>query len=415
MDCWKRKLFDRSMCRVDFDKGNIIIYDCNGTKYTYKRTEINGHKLLVYMRHDEYMGTVYDTITGYISPNMPKLQYAYNFDISGMNVFLKGISHYIGKFDGKTGYYFIKRDGFNVLFYKPPYSNTIIPKTRLLPEASTLVKNIIYNNIDSDVIKNIEEMVNDGYIPIFEVWGETLDKYNLVYGGSDVKTVKEIEGIDVDPVIELIALRINDGCDYPFIPPGEMIKIAKEYGLKTPPYEIAPVTFKKIREYYNKLNKIYEDYGRIVYEGIVVHVYDPEIGYGMLKLKPQFVLLKDVILKNIENAEEYLNKVNYEVSKILLDYDIRYIIYEGYQEVINQIKEYLSEDVKPPVLYKLLDLAEYELHTRITKMVVEEYPEICKEIPIKFKELKQKGYKMSKYQKTLINRIMGKCREKEIL
>jgi len=236
--CWKKDLFKFFNEATQYGP-NVFIYRGDFGRYIYKLKNFRGSEAIVYMMHDEHLGTVFIKDKNFITPNMPKLPYAVNFKIDGVSVKVNGLYHKLIPFKDKTGYYFIKRDGFNLLFYE--FNNELIMKTRLLPEASENTRKLVNNHLKNELEK-IRELVKDGFIPIFEVWGETLKEYDILNGGSKVKIVKEIEGIDTDPVMDLIALRYNDGCDYPFVDPKNMLKISKQYGLRTPPYFKKKVT-----------------------------------------------------------------------------------------------------------------------------------------------------------------------------
>jgi len=235
-----------------------------------------------------------------------------------------------------------------------------------------------------------------------------LKKYDIINGGTNVKKVIEIESIDAPNgiVVELIALRNNDECNYPFVPPKEMLKIAEKYGLKTPPYRIDTVDGLTVYKYYEHISNVNNEIGSHVYEGYVLHVFDDEHGYGMFKVKDHKSLVKDVVLKN--NMEVgVIEKVNYEVSKVIMEYDVKELILERYNEGIDQVIEYLKEDFGEDV-YKIKHLIIRTYNAHLKDVAIKTYGEkIMDIIKEESKKLKKSGYKFSKYQMDLIKSIFG--------
>ena len=409
------KLLKNPMAEVVEDNKAILrLRYSDGIEAVFRKKTYNGHNLLVYTGHNEMLGVVYSPEHDYVSPNMPKIKYAYTFTIKGTDAFINGLSPEAQQFTGQEGYYFVKRDGFNVLFYKPPYADRIIPKTRLLPIASEKTAKVV-QLLGDDFLNNVREMVKDGFIPIFEVWGETLKEYEITNGGSKVGIVKEIEGIDEDPIAELIAVRVNTpkfkekDYTYNFVPPDELIKLAEDYGLKTPPYVKDTVSFKVVKGLIDRVNRVNNEYETIVYEGYVLHVGDWN-NYRMFKIKPELVLIKDVALKNIENAEELINKVEYEVSKILLDYDVTSIIVRDFDEALDELRKYLSEDIPANILDNIWWFTmDVFLMKVVSGFFREEHD--CKELLELIRSERKKGMKPRRMHQKLINAVLGKCRE----
>lgn len=415
MECRKKELF-KPVEWIDEERG-IYASEYNGKRHRVmiKRKDEGLGKVHTVLSHNENLGVCYLENYDYITPNMPKLPYAFEFKFDGMNIILTKLNKYLEKrFSGATGIVFEKRDGFNLLFYPHPKTGEPIPKTRLKSVASIKIQRFIENEI-SDILEPVKNMLDDGYIPIFEVWGRKLNDYDIIYGGTDVSKVMELEGISKDPVAELLAVRKNDGCYYPFVNLEEFLRIADEYGLKTPKIveevEINDDAFDKLKAMAEDFDETNKKYGRPVFEGGVLHI-SKDGRYGMFKVKAIEVMKKDVLIASGVNSEVIMNRIQIEISKLLNDFNIDQMLFDEWPIVKSQLREYLEEDIRDErLLNKVYKIALYELGRVVRNEVLTMFPEYCKIIPEKYRELKGKYY-LDKYQKRMINTIMAECRRK---
>lgn len=309
----------------------------DGSIFTRKccceRTYPQFGRVIVYMGHDENMGKCLFE-DGFITPNMPKLQYAIGFEVRDDNLILKNeLSEIAMKFFNCKVYVFEKRDGFNLLFYR--YKDQVIPKTRLKPIATGKTSKVI--ELPEFPYQNVVDMVMDDYIPVFEVWGTKLDELGILHGPVDCKTVQEKERLP-DLNAEVIAIMKADyrHHEYTFIPPEEMIEVASSYGLKTVPLhgvvELNPSEVVRLMEYAENLNR-----PTTVIEGFVLHCSSD--GYGMFKVKPYDIMSKDVITSKTIPRDRIL----LEVTKILLETDV-FEVARNPGEYLGQVYDYLKED-----------------------------------------------------------------------
>lgn len=333
--------------RMDWKK----VFTSEGVMEGYIRRVFDDEfgEVLIYRRHDEFMGRCVFTKTFFVTPNMPKLEYAIQFsidyDLRRINIIEK-LNKKLEEYKGKKMYVYEKRDGFNLLFYE--YKGKIIPKTRLNYKVSPKTLKIIKRN--DFPINNIRRMVLDGFIPIFEVWGSDLIKSGLLFGGTDVSLVEKIE--NKPPFnVDLIAVRkADENYEYPFVPPKEMEKLAQEYGLNTVDklYETR-VSIEAVLRIMDEKEKINREYGRKVTEGAVIHVWNKNLGYKMFKVKPYTVMEEDVLKvkyikpKNTQVAS-VMDRVRQEITKIILDFDIDDIV-RNIDEYTKILYEYLEEDI----------------------------------------------------------------------
>ena len=317
----------------------------------------------VYMRRNENMGKCLFP-DGFITPNMPKLKYAIDFRYDGETVImLNRLSSEAQKY--KEAHVFEKRDGFNCLFYK--YKNKIIPKTRLAPIASGKIMQI--TKLSEFPMKNIEEMVKDDYIPVFEIWGSKLLEYNIQFGCVDVQRVQELEGLP-ELNVDLIAVMQADyqHYNYTFLPPEQIFKLARDYGLNPVKY------YGTIELTYNNVTKLMDSIEEqnkdgIVSEGRVLHCYNGQ--YKMFKVKPLNIMTKDV---SATSKVVSPNRVVAELQKILLETDVLEIT-RNPEDYIRQLIDYLSED--------------YKLNKRARKYILKVFiEEVAKEFVQRYSDVK---------------------------
>jgi hypothetical protein len=318
----------------------------------------------VYMRRNENMGKCL-LKNGFITPNMPKLGYAVDFRYDGETVIMMNrLTSEAEKFD--YAHVFEKRDGFNCLFYL--YRNRVIPKTRLAPIASGKIIQII--KLSEFPMKNVEEMVKDDYIPVFEIWGTKLLEYNIQFGCVDVKKVQELEGLP-ELNVDLIAVMQADykNYNYTFLPPDQIFKLARDYNLN-------PVKYHGTIELtYNNVTKIMEEVEEqnkdgIISEGRVLHCYNGQ--YKMFKVKPFDIMTKDVSATSKIISP---NRIVAELQKILLETDVLEIT-RNPDCYIKQLIDYLSED--------------YKLNKKSKKFIMKIFvQEIAREFVQRYKDVKE--------------------------
>ena len=312
----------------------------------------------IYMKRDERMGQcVFED--GTTTPNMPKLQYAIQFEIEGTTLkYLDRLNPEIAKFD--NGFAFEKRDGFNLLFYE--WRGQIIPKTRMRPIASKKILKLI--QLPEFPLKQIKSLVRDGYIPYFEVWGTKLSKFDITHGCVDVATVQEIEGL---PSLNVDVIAIMNAETRKFLPPEKWVKLALSYEL----YPVwlrgrYKITLENIYSLMDIMEEQNRQAGTIITEGLVLHCYDGQ-DYKMFKVKPHSIMHRDVVTNFIFPED----RVQQEITKILIDVDILEIAREldNYYELL---LDYLSED------YRLLKNHKRKIRglflQRIASAVRKEFP-----------------------------------------
>ena len=290
----------------------------------------------VYMRHNRDFGKCLIHDGSFITPNMPKLSYAVDFKVNEDRIVLKGLNPILRKF--KTAYVFEKRDGFNCLFYQ--YKDKVIPKTRQNPIATGKLMQII--QLRQFPIENIEKMVKDGFVPVFEVWGTILDldKFKIVHGPVDIQKVKHLESLP-DLNVDLIAVMKADykTFTYTYLPPDKIIKLAKEYDLNSVKFHhVLDVSFQNVLREMKECEDFNLKNNSILTEGRVLHCYNGN-EYEMFKLKPLDIMKKDVILRSTVPVD----RIKAEISKILVENDISEVA-RNPQEYFEQLLNYLRED-----------------------------------------------------------------------
>jgi len=275
----------------------------------------------VYMNRDENMGKCLIHEDMFVTPNMPKLRYALDFRVDNEKVVLTGKTDKSIK-DGEQGHVFEKLDGFNLLFYK--YKNRLVPKSRLRPMAAGKTLEIVRNK--DFPIKNIEEVVNDGYMPYFEIHGKILDDMNMLHG-----KVRKHKGY---LCVSLIAVAIKEDNDYRFLSPDKIIEIAKNYNLEHAPlHGIIDITFDNVLELMENAKKINRN--DVVIEGYVVHTNNGR----MYKVKPLSIMNYDVI----STLTIPTDRIKSEINKVVLENDILDIA-KNPIEFIKEVISYLGED-----------------------------------------------------------------------
>ena len=293
----------------------------------------------IYTGRDKNLGKCYFHKDGFITPNMPKLFYAFDFFVNlDDKIEIKGLSRNLP--ENSKVYIYEKRDGFNCLFYE--YDGKIIPKTRMNPIARGMIMSII--NLPQFPIKRIERMVRDGYIPIFEVWGSKLDKVaaenfiDHVHGSIDMAKVEEAENLP-ELNVDLIAVMKIKNNKYKYMSPSFIEKIANNYRLHSVKYHgYIDVTYDKLIEIMDGCQKVNEEAQATITEGRVLHSY-LHGEYRMFKLKPMPIMEHDVV----QGKTIPMSRIELEISKILLENSINEII-KNPIEHIKEVIKYLSED-----------------------------------------------------------------------
>ncbi len=288
-------------------------------------------KVAVYVKRDENMGRCYFLDTGFVTPCMPKLEYAFSFEVVDEELKLTGLNPKIERYD--EAYVFEKRDGFNCLFYE--YEGKVIPKTRLAPVARGAVAKVV--DLPEFPTREVERMVRDGYVPVFEVWGPKLDELGIVHGCVNVRAVVERENLP-SLNVDLIAVMDADyeECNYEFLHPSKVIELAVDYGLN-------PVKFYgKVRVSYENVTSLMrfcelKNEEEVVTEGCVLHCY--EDGLRMFKVKPYDVAWRDVVASKTIPRK----RIEYEVQKILLEEDVLEVARNPW-EYLEEVIRYLEED-----------------------------------------------------------------------
>lgn len=309
-------------------------------KRNIKKTNFRGGLARVYVKHDGLFGTCL-LPDGTLTPNMPKLEYFFNIspdqtrEIVRISPSLREVTY---------SYVFYKLDGFNLIAY--PYKGEVIYKTRTLPEAAGNVKRVLEDPwFPHDAIK---ELVKDDYIPVLEVWGPKLEKYDILFGGTDVEAFADAFGYD-DLNVTLVAMRFPHPEEfYPYYNPALMIKTAGEYGI-----DPAPLLWKGKLEFVDALRIMRDmeeenlDRDKPIFEGAVVHslgnfkaIIKVE-DYRIYKIKPFSILLKDVIFTRIPPV----SRIKLELSKVLLEKNLVEAS-SMLDETIEEVIEYLAEDYK---------------------------------------------------------------------
>ena len=320
---------------------------------------------LVCMKRDENMGKCLICSCNFITPNMPKLQYALDFEVVDENLILKDrLNPTIEKFS--EAHVFEKRDGFNCLFYL--FKGKVIPKTRLAPIASGKIQQVI--KLPGFPMKEIERMVRDCFVPVFEVWGTKLDEFGIMHGSVDLAKVQEREGLP-ELNVDLIGVMKADyeSCEYEWLPPEEIIKKAEEYGLNHVKYHgTINLSVDSIKRLMDKI----EDENRegIVREGVVLHCYNRE--YKMYKVKPYTLMQKDVVTASTIPRKRIL----LEISKVLVETDVLEVA-RNPVEYIRMVLDYLSEDYK--ITNKIAKKVNRVFVEAIAEAFVQKYPEYSSE------------------------------------
>jgi hypothetical protein len=294
-------------------------------------------RVSIYCRHDRFMGACLFHDTGFITPNFPKIGYAIDFQVDGEKLILfNRLEAHASHF--KTGHVLEKRDGFNILFYL--YDGRIIPKTRLNPKAGGKVIGIIGHEAFKPYMEKIAKMVNNGYIPVFEVWGRLLEALDIDHGSIDYGLVAEKRGLNKQLNVELLAVIVADyeGYNYTFVPAEEMVSLAEEYGLPTAPnYGKMDMTAINVLKIMGKLHLQNHRAGGRVIEGCVIHCYDG--GHQMFKIKTYPIMKGDVVFSKTIPEERIL----LELTKILLENDVITIAKDA-GTYLKQLREYIEED-----------------------------------------------------------------------
>jgi len=287
-------------------------------------------KTTVYIKHDEHFGKCLIHESNFVTPNMPKLHYALSFRVVGETINITGLSQELSKYD--KAWVFEKRDGFNCLFYE--YKGKIIPKTRQSPIATGKIMDII--NLREFPYDKIKHMVRDGYVPIFEVWGTVLDKFQILHSCINLAEVQKVENLP-ELNVDLIAVMEADyeTYEYRFLPPKKIIDLSQEYGLTHVKFHgVTDVSLDKLLELMEEAEKKNEK--TYLTEGYVLHCY-PE--YAMFKLKPMAIMVKDIVLSKTVPRD----RIVLEISKVALENSILEIMCNP-DEYIQEVIEYLKED-----------------------------------------------------------------------
>ncbi|HDH44836.1 MAG TPA: hypothetical protein ENG66_05535 [Thermococcus sp.] len=287
-------------------------------------------KTTVYLKHDEYLGKCLIHENNFITPNMPKLQYLLKFKIEEDKLtLLDELQTQV-----KQAFVFEKRDGFNLLFYL--WKEKVIPKTRLAPIATGTTRKIISHPLFP--IQQITKMVKDGLIPIFEVWGTVLEKFRLVHGQVNFQRVQSLTGLPELNVELITVLRADyERGLYRYFHPSQMIQIAEQYGLRTPPLiYVGPLTPSKVKQLMKEASEQNRKHNTVIIEGYVAHLFNEK--YQMFKIKPIEIMETDVILKGIPKQ-----RVLRELTKILIETPLLEIA-RNPNEYMEELLKYLKED-----------------------------------------------------------------------
>ena len=288
-------------------------------------------KVKIWMCRDERLGQcVFED--GFVTPNMPKLHYAIKFQGGSGFMIHKDLNEEIKKFN--VMYVFEKRDGFNLLFYK--YKNKIIPKTRMLPRAGGKTSLVVK---DKDFpLETIKKVVNDGYVPYFEVWGTKVEnKYRIPAGDVNKTLAQKINGL---PSLNVELIWVWDFENKQFLHPIKIVELAEQYGLAHAPYfgkhKVSVITILDLMDKAEQQNLKYND---IVIEGFVAHCF-LKGEYKMFKIKPPTVMKKHVtqVRKLIP-----LEAIKREIGKIIVEVDVEELAKEPIKH-LKTIFEYLRED-----------------------------------------------------------------------
>jgi len=335
----------------------------------------------VYMKRDENMGKCLIHNSNFVTPNMPKLHYASDFVVQEERLILKNINPSAKFF--KKAYVFEKRDGFNCLFYL--YKNRVIPKTRLSPIASGKIQEIV--KLREFPMENIEEMVRDGFVPVFEIWGTKLAEYDIMHGSVDVRLVQSLEELP-ELNTDLVAVMKADyeKFNYHFLSPTTMMKLAKEYNVNHIKFHgMIEISMESINDLMYEAEK--RNATVTIREGYVLHCYDGQ-KYKMFKVKPLSLMQKDVLSSKRTIAKE---RIQLEISKVLVETDVMEIA-KNPVEYLKDVVDYLSED--------------YKVTNRIRKKVNEVFiDEVAREFAKKYPQ-----YKTEPWQVGVHRMFLGKIK-----
>ncbi|RLC36274.1 hypothetical protein DRH29_04865, partial [candidate division Kazan bacterium] len=312
----------------------------------------------VYLKHDQHFGACYLHATDQVTPNMPKLRYAINFEVREDKLEIKdSLNSELAKY--KEAYVFEKRDGFNLLFYK--FRDKVIPKTRTAPIALGQIQKVI--QLPEFPIKQIEQMVLDGFTPYFEVWGTKLDEFEIIHGCVNILEVQKAEGLP-DLNCDLIAVKQ----DNKWLSPDRMFQLAKQYDLEACKcYDIVEVSVSRVIDLMQRAEQLNEKVGTIITEGYVLHAYTPRFGLGMFKVKPYNVMLHDVIRSHNTIPKD---RVDLEISKLLLEYDLISVAKDPIP-YLEMLYDYLEEDYKLTNKAKRRVLKQFT--SRIARLLISEH------------------------------------------
>ncbi len=285
----------------------------------------------VWMKRDEWMGKCI-LPDGFVTPNMPKLRYALEFaSVPRFRVFRK-LRRELESFDEM--WVFEKRDGFNLLFYQ--WRGRVIPKTRLLPVAGGKTRRVIES--PRFPLSEVEEMVRDGFTPVFEVWGSEVEKEGVKAGRVNKRVAEELEGLEGFNV-DLIGVQVEERGGWRWLHPEKSIQLAGEYGLgHVKLHGVEEVSVEAVWRLMWEAERRNVEAGDVVTEGFVAHCYSGEL--KMFKVKA-FSVMRDDVSKTRLSRE----RVKLEVEKVLLESPIEDVARnpEGY---LKQVIQYLEEDVE---------------------------------------------------------------------
>lgn len=321
----------------------------------------------VYLKHDENLGKCLLS-DGFITPNMPKLQYAVNFQAREESLeILDSLNPELSQFE--EAWVFEKRDGFNLLFYR--YCDKVIPKTRTAPIASGKIQEVI--TLPEFPMEAITAMVHDGFVPVFEVWGTKLEEFNIVHGGVNVQEVQKAEGL-LPLNVDLIAVMRQKPPHYPYVSAQEMLSLAQKYGLRACKFwgikKVSVETVKKLMLAAEQRNK---EAGTVVTEGFVLHCGNG-LTYKMFKVKPYQVMKSDVMKVKRTIPTE---RIELEVGKVLLETDIRAVAKDPL-EYLNEVLLYLEEDYT--LTHEIKKKISLVFSKTVAKELIKKIPAISPEI-----------------------------------
>lgn len=305
----------------------------------YRKYEDFG-KVGIYLRHDEAMGACLICKDDFITPNMPKLIYALDMktDLMKEKMTIKDNLN-IDRSKYNNYHVFEKADGFNVLFYK--YNDECVPKTRLTPKAKGDIRKVLNNEeFERKYSDKIEEIVDNGFIPVIEVYGKILEDNNIFHGSVNYEKLGDIRGIDyVNAKLIAVMKADYENFNYNFLPVNKLIEVSEEYELPLPKYygQVEP-SVNKIRELMKQIEEKNSKYNDVINEGYVLHCQNKN-NYDMFKVKSEPIMRKDVIVNRIVSKERVLK----ELSKILLETNVKKIV-QNKKEYLNELKEYIEEE-----------------------------------------------------------------------